>query len=195
MWSNGSGESCFIEQPTCSFSLSTLITSNLCFSPKLKTSSGVYFTRYTGIDVQTITKLRKSFRDNDVDYSVTKNTLTKLAAKEAGFEGIFDDILSGQVGIAYSEDPTAPAKVIKEFKKENKELLEVLGLLFEGKLYSSEKYKEFANLPTKEESLAKMVMMLNQPMTNLVSTICALLLILCFCYSEVKQRDIYPLLV
>ena len=84
---------------------------------KLKKASGVYFTRYTGIDVQTITKLRKSFRDNDVDYSVTKNTLTKLAAKEAGFEGIFDDILSGQVGIAYSEDPTAPAKVIKEFKE------------------------------------------------------------------------------
>ena len=138
---------------------------------KIKNSSGIYFTRYTGIDVQTITELRKSFRDNNVDYSVTKNTLTKLAAKEAGFEGIFDDILSGQIGIAYSEDPTAPAKVIKEFKKENEELLEVLGLLFEGKLYSSEKYKEFANLPTKEESLAKMVMMLNQPMTNLVSTL------------------------
>ena len=138
---------------------------------KLKNSSGVYFTRYTGIDVQTITKLRKSFRDNDVDYSVTKNTLTKLAAKEAGFEGIFDDILSGQIGIAYSEDPTAPAKVIKEFKKENKELLEVLGLLFEGKLYSSEKYQEFAKLSTKEESLAKMGMMLNQPMTKLVSTL------------------------
>ena len=138
---------------------------------KLKNSSGDYFTRYTGIDVQTITKLRKSFSDNNVDYSVTKNTLTKLAAKEAGFEGVFDEILSGQIGIAYSEDPTAPAKVIKEFKKENEELLEVLGLLFEGKLYSSEKYKEFANLPTKEESLAKMVMMLNQPMTNLVSTL------------------------
>ena len=118
---------------------------------KLKNSSGVYFTRYTGIDVQMITKLRKSFRDNNVDYSVTKNTLTRLAAKEAGFEGVLDEILSGQVGIAYSEDPTAPAKVIKEFKKENKELLEVLGLLFEGELYSSEKYKEFANLPTKEE--------------------------------------------
>ena len=140
-------------------------------SEKFKNSSGIYFTCYTGIDVQTITKLRKSFRDNNVDYLVTKNTLTKLAAKEAGLEGIFDDILSGQVGIAYSNDPTAPAKVIKEFKKENEDLLEVLGLLFEGELYSSDKYKEFANLPTKEESLAKMVMMLNQPMTNLVSTL------------------------
>ena len=138
---------------------------------KFKNSSGVYFTRYTGIDVKTITKLRKSFRDSDVDYSVTKNTLTKIAAKEAGFDGIFDDILSGQVGIAYSEDPTAPARIIKEFKKDNKELLEVLGLLFEGKFYPSEKYIEFANLPSKEESLTKMLMMFNQPITKLAGTL------------------------
>ena len=138
---------------------------------KFKNSSAVYFTRYTGIDVKLITKLRKSFRNSHVDYLVTKNTLTKLAAKEAGLEGMFDDILSGQVGIAYSEDPTAPAKVIKDFKKGNKELLEVLGLLFEGKLYSSEKYIEFAELSSKEESLTKMLMMLNQPITQLASTL------------------------
>ena len=138
---------------------------------RLKKSSGVYFTKYTGIDVQTITNLRKSFRDNQVEYVVTKNTLTKLAAKEAGYENIFDDILSGQIGIAYSEDPTAPARVIKEFKKENKDLLEVLGLLFEGKLYPSEKYKELADLPSKEESLTKILMMLNQPLTKLAYTL------------------------
>ena len=138
---------------------------------RLKKSSGVYFTKYTGIDVQTITNLRKSFRDNQVEYVVTKNTLTKLAAKEAGYENIFDHILSGQVGIAYSEDPTAPARVIKEFKKENEDLLEVLGLLFEGELYPSEKYKELANLPSKEESLTKILMMLNQPLTKLAYTL------------------------
>ena len=139
---------------------------------RFKNSPGIYFTKYTGIDVKTITELRKSFRQNNVDYMVTKNTLTKLAAKEAGFEGLFDDILFGQVGIAYAtEDPTAPAKVIKDFKKGNEELLEVLGLLFEGKFYPSEKYIEFANLPSKEESLTKMVMMFNQPITKLASTL------------------------
>ena len=140
-------------------------------SEKFKNASGVYFTSYTGIDVPTITKLRKSFRENDVDFTVTKNTLTKLAAKDAGLEGLFDDLLNGQVGIAYANDPTAPAKVIKEFKKENNDLLEILGLFFDGKLYSSDKYKEFANMPSKEESLAKMIMMINQPMTKLVSTL------------------------
>ena len=139
---------------------------------RFKKSSGVYFTKYTGIDVQTITNLRKSFRDNQVEYVVTKNTLTKLAAKEAGYEGMFDDILSGQIAIAYSEeDATAPARVIKDFKKENKDLLEVLGLLFEGELYPSDKYKELANLPSKEESLTKMLMMLNQPLTKLAYTL------------------------
>ena len=140
-------------------------------SEKIKTSSALYFTKYSGIDVPTITKLRKSFRDNDVDFSVTKNTLTKIAAKDAGFEGLFDEILNGQIAIAYSQDPTAPARVIKDFKKENEDLLEILGLFFDGKLYSSDKYKEFANMPSKEESLTKMVMMINQPMTKLVSTL------------------------
>ncbi len=139
---------------------------------RFKKSSGVYFTKYTGIDVQTITNLRKSFRDNQVEYVVTKNTLTKLAAKEAGYEGMFDDILSGQIAIAYSEeDATAPARVIKDFKKENEDLLEVLGLLFEGELYPSDKYKELANLPSKEESLTKMLMMFNQPLTKLAYTL------------------------
>ena len=41
-------------------------------SEKIKNSSGIYFTKYSGIDVPTITKLRKSFRENDVDFTVTK---------------------------------------------------------------------------------------------------------------------------
>ncbi len=139
---------------------------------RFKKASGIYFTNYSGIDVQTITNLRKSFRQNQVEYVVTKNTLTKIAAKEAGYEGLFDEILNGQIGIAYSEeDPTAPARVIKDFKKENEDSLEVLGLLFEGELYPSEKYKELAKLPSKEQSLAKLMGMLNQPLTKLAYTL------------------------
>ena len=133
---------------------------------RFQKSKGIYFTKYTGIDVKTITQLRKSFRENEIEYVVTKNTLTKIAAKEAGYDNLFDDILMGQVGIAYSEDPTAPARIINDFKKENEDLLDVLGLVFDGKLYPSEKYKEFANLPSKEESLTKVVLMLNQPLTK-----------------------------
>ena len=82
---------------------------------KFEKSQGIYFTKYTGLDVPKITSLRKAFSQNSVEFNVIKNTLTKLASKNAGLEDKFNDILQGQVGIAFSEDPIAPAKVIKDF--------------------------------------------------------------------------------
>jgi len=135
---------------------------------RFQKSKGIYITNYQGIDVKKVTQLRKSFRDNGVDYVVTKNTLTKIAAKEAGYEGIIDNLLSGQVAIAYSEDPVMPAKIIKEFKKDNEELIDVLGLIFDGELYPAEKYKDFASLPSKDELLATLSTILKEPTTKFV---------------------------
>ena len=138
---------------------------------KFEKSNGIYFTKYTGMNVAKMTSLRKDFRDNSVEYSVIKNTLTKIAVKNAGLKGEFDNILNGQVGIAFSKDPIAPAKIIKNFKDKNKDNLEILGLYFDGKLYDADKYKEFANLASKEELLSKLVSCLNSPMFKLVSTL------------------------
>ena len=138
---------------------------------KFEKSNGIYFTKYTGMDVSRMTTLRKAFRDNSVDYSVIKNTLAKIASENAGMKGLFDDILKGQVGIAFSEDPIAPAKVIKAFKDENKDDLEVLGLYFDGELYDTDKFAEFASLASKEELLGKLVSCLNSPMFKLASTL------------------------
>ena len=110
---------------------------------KFKNSSGLYFTKYTGMNVAQATKLRKSFKENSVEYRVSKNTLTKIAAINAGYdEGEINKFLDGQIGIAYSDsDPTAPAKVIKDFKKDNEDCLDVVGLIFEGEFFEPEKYK------------------------------------------------------
>jgi large subunit ribosomal protein L10 len=141
-------------------------------SKRFKESSGIYFTKYTGMNVSQATDLRRKFKDNSIEYVVTKNTLTKIAADNAGYEkGVFDKILDGQIGIAYAkEDPTAPARVLKDFVKENK-AFEVVGLYFEGELFDPEKYKELANLPTKDVLLAKFASALNQPMTTLAGTL------------------------
>ena len=133
---------------------------------KFKNSSAMYFTKYTGLNVANATKLRMDFTDNGVDFHISKNTLTKLAAKNAGHENVFDEILNGQIGIAYAgDDPTAPARVLKAFTKET-ECLEVVGLYFDGTLYDPSKYKELANLPTYEELLTKLVCGLNSQMTK-----------------------------
>ena len=139
---------------------------------KIDNSTALYFTCYTGIDVAKMTALRKQFRDNGVDYFVSKNTLTKIAAKNAGFEDKLDGFLAGQVAIAYSnDDPVSPARVIKDFRKENKDSLEVLGLVFEGDVYDGNKYDELADLPSREELLAKFVAGLNEPMSKFVGTL------------------------
>ena len=140
---------------------------------KFQSSSGIYFTRYTGLNVAKETELRKKFRENEVSYFVSKNTLTKIAAHNAGYEDKLNNLLNGQIGIAYvSGDATAPARVIRNFEKENKDTtLEVIGLVFEGEIFSAEKYKELADLPSRDELLAKFVCTISQPMSKLVGTL------------------------
>ena len=154
---------------------------------KIENSEGIYFTKYTGLDVPKITSLRKSFTQNSVDFTVIKNTLVKIASKNAGLEGKFDDILNGQVGIAFSEDPIAPAKVIKNFKDEYKDDLEVLGVYFDGELYDADKYQQLAVLPSKEELLGKFVSCLNSPMFKLASTLNSSMSKVAFALSAIQK--------
>ena len=156
---------------------------------RLKDANGIYFTRYTGINVSQITQLRKVFRDKNVEYSVTKNNLIKIAAKNAGYKEIFDDILEGQISISTSiDDPIAPARVIKNFNKENNNILEVVGIFLEGKLYEAEKYKELANLPTREELITKFASTLNQPMTKLAGVLNAAMTKLAGTLHSLKEK-------
>ena len=140
---------------------------------KFQNSSGIYFTRYSGMNVAKVTELRRKFKENEVSYLVSKNTLTKIAANNAGFKDKLNDLLNGQIGIAYvTGDSTVPARVIRKFEKENKDAtLEVIGLIFEGELFSAEKYKELANLPSRDELLVMFVGTINQPMSKLVGTL------------------------
>ena len=135
---------------------------------KLKEATGIYFAKYTGMNVIQVTEFRKLCRENNVNYEVTKNTLIKIAAKNAGYENIFDNILQGQIGIVTSiEDPIAPARIIKNFNKNNGDLIDVVWLNVYGSLYDPEKYFALANLPTRDELIAQFASTLNQPMTKI----------------------------
>ena len=139
-------------------------------SETLAKAKAVYFTEYHGLNVGDITKLRSEFFKVDVDYKVAKNTLIKLAAQDNKISGV-DDMLKGSTALAISYDePVAPAKVIKEFKKDN-ELPEVKGILFEGEFMLGDEFERLADMPSKEESLSMLVAMLNSPLQKLVSTL------------------------
>jgi len=139
-------------------------------SVKLDKAKAIYFTDYLGLDVVSVTKLRKNFVEKDVEFTVAKNTLIKLAAKEVGISGI-DEFLEGPTAIAFGyDDPTGPARVIKEFLK-NFDKPSVKGMIFDGEIFTSDQFDKIANLPSKEQLLSKLVGMLNSPMSKLSSVL------------------------
>ena len=94
---------------------------------KLTTAKGAVFTSYKGLTVAQDTELRRALRAAGVSYHVVKNTMTRIAAKEAGLDEICGH-LEGTTALAVStEDAVAPAKTICEFIKKNK--LEEAGIL------------------------------------------------------------------
>ena len=138
-------------------------------SESLSKAKAVYFTKFHGLNVGEITKLRSEFFKADVEFKVAKNTLVKLAAKDNNIE-VTDDLLRGSTALAISfGEPVTPAKVIKEFRKES-DLPEVKGILFDGEFIPGSEYDRLADLPSKEELLAKLVSMLNNPLQKLVNT-------------------------
>ena len=105
-----------------------------------KATSAV-FLDYKGMTVEQATTLRASFRKAGVEYKVVKNTLVKQALKDTAYGTKLNDVLTGMTGIAWCyEDPSAAAKVVKQFKKDGGEAgqkLVVKGGLIEGEVLSA----------------------------------------------------------
>ena len=141
---------------------------------KFKGASALYLASFEGMDMATTTGLRKKFVSEGVEYTVVKNTLAKLALKNAGIEGL-DEFFKGTTAVALAtDDPTKPAKVISDFNKENEDqTLDLKACLFEGKLFGPDKVDQLAKLPSREDLLSKLAATLQAPMTNFVRTLVA----------------------
>ena len=139
---------------------------------KLSKAKSIYFTNYLGLSVSDITSLRKKFYESGVEYIVVKNTLLKIASSENDIS-LDDNLISGSTAIALSYDePVEAAKIIKTFLKDH-ELPTVKGMLFEGAYLESDKFDKISSLPSKEESLTVLAIMLKSPVqnfTNLLSS-------------------------
>ncbi|HSN57901.1 MAG TPA: 50S ribosomal protein L10 [Clostridiaceae bacterium] len=133
---------------------------------KMEKSQGIIFAKYQGLTVEEDTELRKSLRDAGVEYKVYKNTLTTLAAKELGFDGIVD-VLQGPLSVAFGyEDPTIPAKVLNDFAKTHKKLELVAGIV-QGEIFDEAKVRQLATIPAREVLIAKLLGSFKAPLSNL----------------------------
>ena len=133
---------------------------------KIKEATSVVFVDYKGINVAQDTDLRKQFRDAGVEYTVVKNTLTRFAAKEVGYD--FDEVLNGTTAMACTTgDPIAPARIVCEFAKKNKLPLAIKGGVVEGSVLSAEQLSSFGELPSKNALVASVLGTFLAPISSL----------------------------
>ena len=119
-----------------------------------RTATATVLTEYRGLTVTSMKKLRRAL-GAETKYSVVKNTLTKIAAKDAGVD-LSADLLAGPSAIAFIKgDPIAAAKSMRDFAKENP-LLVIKGGIYEGKSITPAELMELANLESREVLLAKL---------------------------------------
>jgi large subunit ribosomal protein L10 len=119
-----------------------------------RTATATVLTEYRGLTVTSMKKLRRAL-GAETKYSVVKNTLTKIAAKDAGVD-LSADLLTGPSAIAFIKgDPIAAAKSMRDFANENP-LLVIKGGIYEGKSITPAELMELANLESREVLLAKL---------------------------------------
>ena len=133
---------------------------------KIKEATSVVFVDYKGITVAQDTELRKLFRDADVEYTVVKNTLTRFATKNIGYD--FDEVLNGTTAMATTTgDPIAPARIVCEFAKKNKNTLSIKGGVVEGSVLTADQLNGFGELPSKNALVAQVLGTFLAPISSL----------------------------
>ena len=119
-----------------------------------RTANATVLTEYRGLSVTSMKELRRAL-GTTTKYAVVKNTLTKIAAKDAGVE-IADDLLTGPSAVAFiNGDPIDAAKSLRDFAKENPFLV-IKGGFYEGKAVTPAEIMQLANLESREVLLAKL---------------------------------------
>ena len=155
----------------------------------LESSSAIYLTDYSGINVEDISNIRNQFRNEGVRYKVFKNTLVKRALDEAGkYEKIADHLI-GMTGFAFaSTNPLAPAKIINKYFGD-KEKLALKACYVEGDYFEGSQLKTLATLPTKNELIASILGSINAPISGIVGSINAVMRDLVSVVDQISQRQ------
>jgi large subunit ribosomal protein L10 len=121
---------------------------------QFRESSAAVLTEYRGLTMSQLTTLRRSL-GRETTYAVSKNTLTKLAAQDAGLDGL-DELLTGPTAIAFVKgDPVEAAKGLRDFAKTHP-LLVIKGGVLDGKSLTADEIKKLADLESREVLLAKL---------------------------------------
>ena len=139
----------------------------------LNSSAATLLTNYRGLSVSELAELRTELRKSNATYRVAKNTLTLIAAREAGMDGL-DELLTGPTALVFCEDdPVGPAKALKAFSKDHP-ALEFKGGYLDGAVLDAEEALKLADLASREELLTKLAGLMHGALANTARLLAAL---------------------
>jgi large subunit ribosomal protein L10 len=145
------------------------------FRSQVDASSVLYLTDFSGLDVKSLTALRRRLRDSGAEFMVVKNRLAKLALEELDLPDL-SEYLTGPTGfVMTSEDAAAPAKAVSEFAKAHKDRPVFKVGVLDEKLLNAEQIGRIATLPPKEQLLAELAGAFQAPMSAFVGALEAML--------------------
>lgn len=152
----------------------------------LSQAKSIFITDFSGLTVEEVTRLRKEFRKNKVKYLVVKNTLARISAKKYGYEKI-SPYLTGPTGLAIAlDDPTAPVRVIFDFKKD-KEKPAIKAAFLEGQLLDKASAEAVRNIPPRPILYAQVVSAIAAPLSGFVGGLQQLIAKLAYTLNAIKD--------
>ena len=151
-------------------------------------AAGIYVTDNHKITVEVVTRLRTELRKSGVRYIVVKNTLAKEACKRVGID-VLNPHFKGPTAVAVSpKDSTVPAKILSDFRKELKDLLEVRAAYVDGTMFTGAQAEKLADLPSRDVLLAQLLGVLKAPVGNMAGVLNSILSSFVGTLEAVKEK-------
>ena len=136
------------------------------FKDMLAGAGSVAFVKFDKLTVKDAMALRRSLRENGVTYKVGKKTLLKRVLADLGIKGELPE-LTGEIAVAASVDTLAPAREVYEFQKTHKDVISLVGGIFEGSYKDQHSMLALATIPSREVLLSQIAWLLKSPMQRL----------------------------
>jgi len=136
------------------------------FTDMLKDAQSVAFVQFNKLTVKDANALRRALRASNVTYKVGKKTLLKRVLDDMGVKGEMPT-LDGEIAVAASTDLLAPAREVYEFQKTHKDMVTLVGGVFEGTYKDQSAMLSIATIPSREVLLSQIAYLLKSPMQRL----------------------------
>ncbi|MFH0734227.1 MAG: 50S ribosomal protein L10 [bacterium] len=156
---------------------------------KLVGSIAVLVIDYRGIKVEDVTKLRRAFKAEGVDYKVYKNTLVSKALESLNVYPEFQDLLVGMTGIVFApENFVGAAKIIKKLS-DDKGKITFKGCYIDGEFYGADSLATIASMPTKSEIISGIIGSIAAPASGIVGVINAVIRDLVNVVDQISKKE------